>query len=143
MTTPTHWRKILVSTDFSDASLAALREARCVQQLTQAEVVLVHVTKPAFDGLRVHTGGDHHEIQTAARQQLESLAKAHFPDELVISTLVKDGQAGEVICDLARNLKADVIFIATHGVSAVKHLMLGSVVENVVRHAPCSVLVVR
>lgn len=57
--------------------------------------------------------------------------------------LVKEGRAAEMICEIARTLNVDAIFIATHGITALKHFMLGRVVENVVRQAPCSVLVVR
>lgn len=143
MNTPLHWQKILVPTDFSDDSLKAVREARRFQQLTQSEVVLVHVTVPAFEGLRIHTTDYHAEVQKAAREQLNALVATHFPDRVHVSSLVKDGGAGDVICDLARMLKIDAIFIATHGITAVRHFMLGSVAEKVVRHAPCSVLVVR
>jgi len=143
MSTPTHWKKILVPTDFSDCSLSALREARRFQQLSEAEVVLLHVTEPAFEGLRIHTGDFHIESQTAARHQLEALAIAYFGSDASVTTLVKDGSAGEVICEMARTLNADAIFTATHGITALKHFMLGSVAESVVRHAPCSVLVVR
>jgi universal stress protein A len=143
MSTPTHWKKILVPTDFSEDSLAAVREARCFQQLAQAEVVLMHVTEPAFDGLRIHTGDVHDETQKAAKQQLEALAIAHFGSAAPVTMLVKHGRAGDVICELARTVNADAIFIATHGITALKQFMLGSVAESVVRHAPCSVLVVR
>jgi len=143
MITQTHWKKILVPTDFSEDSLTALREACRFQQLFQAEVVLLHVTEPAFEGLRIHSGGIHQEALKTARQQLEALANAHLSGGAGVTSHVQEGRAGEVICEMARTLNADVIFIATHGITALKHLMLGSVVENVVRHAPCSVLVVR
>lgn len=143
MITPTHWKKILVPTDFSEDSLTALREACRFQQLCQTEVVLVHVTEPVFEGLRIHTHDLHDETQKAAKQQLEALAIAHFGSAAPVTTLVKDGRAGDVICDLARTMNPDAIFIATHGVTALKHFILGSVAESVVRHAPCSVLVVR
>lgn len=143
MSTPTHWKKILVPTDFSEDSLKALSEARRFQQLTQADVVLVHVTEPAFEGLRIHTGDLHDQLQVAARRELEALVIAHFGSTASVTTLVKDGRAGDVICELARTMNVDAIFIATHGITAMKHFMLGSVAEKVVRHAPCSVLVVR
>lgn len=143
MSTPTPWKKILVPTDFSEDSLKAVREARRFQQLTQAEVVLLHVSEPAFTGLRIHTEDIHDQMQAAARRELEALVSAHFGGSSSVTTLVKDGRAGDMICGLARTVKADAIFIATHGITAMKHFMLGSVAEKVVRHAPCSVLVVR
>jgi nucleotide-binding universal stress UspA family protein len=57
--------------------------------------------------------------------------------------LVKDGRPADVICKTAADEKADAIIIPTHGHSGLKHALLGSVAEKVVRHAPCSVLVVR
>ena len=143
MSSETRWKKILVPTDFSEDSLTALREAGRFQQLLQAEVVLLHVTEPAFEGMRIHTGDLHDQTMAAARHQLEALAITYFGSDASVSTLVKGGRAGEVICELARTVKADAIFIATHGITALKHFMLGSVAESVVRHAPCSVLVVR
>lgn len=144
MNTLTHWQKILVPTDFSEDSLRAVREAARLLQLSPVEVVLLHVTEPTFDGLRIHTG----KLQQAARQeageQLEALALAHFPTAGAhVTTLVKEGRPGEVICELAGALKMDAVIIATHGITALKHFVLGSVAEKVVRHAPCSVLVVR
>jgi nucleotide-binding universal stress UspA family protein len=143
MSTPTHWKKILVPTDFSADSLTALREAKVFQQHSQAEVVLLHVTEPAFEGLRINTKAKHDQMQMDARKELDALASAHFSRAASVTTLVQDGSAADVICELAGTLKVEVIFIATHGITALKHFMLGSVAEKVVRHAPCSVLVVR
>ncbi|HYF36540.1 MAG TPA: universal stress protein [Prosthecobacter sp.] len=143
MSTQAPWNKILVAVDFSSHSLQAVREARSFQQAAHVEVVLLHVTPPAFDGLRIHTGDFHKETQNSAREQLAALIPVHFPGSTSVSTLVKDGHPVETICDVARMLAADVIFIGTHGISAVEHYMLGSVAEKVVRHAPCRVLVVR
>lgn len=144
MSTPTHWQKILVPTDFSEDSLKSLREAARFLHLGTREVVLCHVTEPAFDGLRIHTGDAHQVARQEARQRLETLVDTHLGGHHgQVTTLVRDGRPGEEICELARSLGADVIFISTHGISALKHFVLGSVAEKVARHAPCSVLVVR
>ncbi len=120
-----------------------MREAQKFQQLTQAEVVLMHVTEPPFEGLRIQTGELQHEVKISATKRMEALVAGHFHGNPHVTTLVKEGRAGDVICDVARMQGVDVIFIATHGITALKHFMLGSVAEKVVRHAPCSVLVVR
>lgn len=143
MSMHTLWKKILVPTDFSEDSLTALREACRFHQLCQTEVVLLHVKEPAFEGLRIHSGDLHEKRHAAARHQLDALATAYFGSAESVTVLVKDGGAAEVICETALELQADAIFIATHGITALKHLTLGSVVEKVVRAAPCSVLVVR
>jgi nucleotide-binding universal stress UspA family protein len=143
MSTHTLWKKILVPTDFSEDSLTALREALRFHQLCQTEVVLLHVTDPGFEGLRIQTSDRHEKSQAGARHELEALATAYFSSGESVMTLIKKGRAADVICETALEYQVDAIFIATHGITALKHLMLGSVVENVLRQAPCSVLVVR
>lgn len=137
------WKKILVPTDFSEDSFMALPEARFFKESFGAEVVLLHVTEPAFEGLRIHTRELHHETLAQAREKLEALVKTHFADAGGVSCQLREGRAGEVICETARLAGVDAIFIASHGITALKHYLLGSVAEKVVRHAPCRVLVVR
>ena len=136
--TPPPWKKILVPVDFSDYSGKALKEARRLQQAMNAEVVVLHVTEPAFSGLRIQTEDFHLEAQNDARQRLAELINAHFPAGAAVSPLLKDGHPVEGICEAAKKISADVILLGTHGVSAVEHYLLGSVTENVVRHAPCA-----
>lgn len=133
MITANQWKKILFPTDFSEDSLKALHEAQQFQQLTQAEVVLLHVTEPAFEGLRIDTQAKHDQMQMEAREEMAALVRAHFSSDSSVTTLVQDGSAADVICELARTLNANAIFIATHGITALKHFMLGSVAEKVVR----------
>jgi len=56
---------------------------------------------------------------------------------------VRTGKAFNEINQVASELKADLIVISTHGYTGLKHTLLGSTAERVVRHAPCAVLVVR
>jgi universal stress protein A len=57
--------------------------------------------------------------------------------------LVRSGVAFDEIAKVARELKVDLIILSTHGHTGLKHVFLGSTAENVVRRAPCAVLVVR
>lgn len=135
--------KILVPVDFSERALAAVAEAAKYQRLTGAEVILLHVEEAVFDGLRIHTGAGHQQEQAAAARKLEEIRQAHFDAGQAVSTLVKDGNAPAVICEMAEKLGVDFIFLSSYGASALKHFLLGGVTDRVVRHAPCSVLVVR
>jgi nucleotide-binding universal stress UspA family protein len=56
---------------------------------------------------------------------------------------VRNGTAFDEIVRAAGSLRADLIIIATHGYTGLKHVLMGSTAERVVRHAPCPVLVVR
>ena len=57
--------------------------------------------------------------------------------------LVRYGRSFHEIAEAARTLKVDLIILSTHGYTGLKHALLGSATERVVRHAPCPVLVVR
>jgi nucleotide-binding universal stress UspA family protein len=77
-----------------------------------------------------------------ARLDLWIKQKAISPS-LVEKTLVRQGRSFHEITQAARTLKVDLIIIATHGYTGLKHALLGSTTERVVRHAPCPVLVLR
>jgi len=61
----------------------------------------------------------------------------------VVDTALENGDARSTIVDFARQWGADLIVIGSHGHKGWERLLLGSVAESVVRHATCSVLVVR
>ena len=93
------------------------------------------------------SGIDYAQLQTEMKAsgdaQLQKLAAAEVPAGLFKESLVGVGVPASEIVQAAKTLAADVIVIATHGRTGLKHVLLGSVVESVVRRAPCPVLVVR
>lgn len=143
MNTPDLWKKLIVPTDFSSCSHPALAAAAELQERSGAEVLLLHVTEPAYEGLRVQTGELHAQMKQAAEAELKKLAADHFASAAKLRWLIKEGRPADVICQVAAAEQADAIIIPTHGHSGLKHVLLGSVAEKIVRHAPCSVLVVR
>jgi nucleotide-binding universal stress UspA family protein len=60
-----------------------------------------------------------------------------------LRALLQTGAAHLAIAAAAKQVKADLIIMATHGRTGVTHLLMGSVAERVVRSAPCPVLIVR
>jgi nucleotide-binding universal stress UspA family protein len=56
---------------------------------------------------------------------------------------VRQGDPRTVIIDEAKAWSADLIVVGSHGYTGIKRLLLGSVAQSVVSHAPCSVEVVR
>ena len=58
-------------------------------------------------------------------------------------TFVGEAEADEAIVNLAKEQKASVIVVGSHGRTGLKRLLMGSVTENVIGHAPCPVLVVK
>ncbi|MBL9115875.1 MAG: universal stress protein [Verrucomicrobiaceae bacterium] len=140
----TSWQRILVPLDFSDDSITALQRARDLAETHDSNLVLLHVVEPAFQGLRIQTEASHSEAERMAQQKFQGVMNDYLSAlQDRVSVEVRDGRPGDAICRAAEDLNADLICIATHGISAIRHFMLGSVAEKVVRHAPCSVLLVR
>lgn len=136
------WSRLLLTTDFSDDSLYAWRQAAALAAVQAVELVVLHVTEPPFQGLRIHTETLHVEMERSATDRLKALVESTFGPKAEAQIHVKQGRPASVICELAKQSGTDLIVISSHGHSGLKHVLLGSVVEDVVRHAPCAVLVV-
>ncbi len=77
-----------------------------------------------------------------AEQHLAALAKQHVPADIPFQCLVRDGRVYREILSVADDIKADLIVIAAHAPS-LQDRVLGTNAASVVRHAQCSVMVVR
>jgi universal stress protein A len=131
-------QRILCPVDFSEASAAALAYAEKLTRSTGAELVLVH----AFDIPASLTYADvQNPADPAVRAQLEDLPLTSSAVKTV--RVLHAGPPGEVICWLAQHRECDLIVMGTHGRTGLKHLLLGSVAEYVMRHARCPVVTFR
>ena len=83
------------------------------------------------------------ELRQTAREQLSRLAAGLQKRRLSVRTLLGVGAAYDVIVDVAKKLKVDLIVMSTHGRTGLSHFLIGSVAERVVRSATCPVLTVR
>ena len=63
--------------------------------------------------------------------------------QLDVESVVREGYAATAIVEEAAEINADLIVIGTHGLSGIKHMLLGSIAERVVQKAPCPVLTVK
>ena len=82
-------------------------------------------------------------MRVNSERELLKLAKVNTCEEVPINTLVRVGSPAREIVEVATDLNADIIVISTHGRTGFKHVLIGSVAENVVQRAPCPVLIVR
>ena len=114
--------RILVPTDFGQASDAALAQARELATALQASLHLVHVLDDA--------------------QRADAVATS-LEAALGYETVLLSGPTARTIVEYATDRAFDLIVMGTHGRTGVAHLLLGSVAEQVVRTAPCPVLTVR
>jgi universal stress protein A len=141
------WKKILFPIDFSDGSRAALATAVNVAMEANAELVIVNVFAPPIyfvvEPISMPAGYVA-DIVTAAEEGLAAWKLEALRQGITkVSTELLRGDATQQIVVYAKENGFDLIVIGTHGRSGIKHMLLGSVTEKVVRHAPCPVLVVR
>lgn len=139
-------KTVLVPVDFSDCSRKAIDYAVAFARQFKAKLALVHVVQSYFpvpelgalDYALVEG-----QMRTAAEAELARLQKSAIPADIASSAAVVTGVSHREIVALAGKLEADLLVISTHGHTGLRHVLMGSTAEQVVRHAPCPVLVVR
>jgi nucleotide-binding universal stress UspA family protein len=135
---------ILVATDFSPCSRAAVRLAAAIARRRGVPLVLVHaVEPPSVDLFAIPAGsaGWQADLISAAEVALARDASDIRQTGIAAEGRVLLGPAGSVILDSARDNAAELIVVGTHGRRGGAHLFLGSVSESVVRSSLCPVLV--
>lgn len=140
------FKRILVPIDFSRPSLKAISYALAISRQFGADVHLLHVvdtTQYLPPTLLTLPLIPQTERNRRLMKRLKAVALKHRTNANVSALEPRTGTAYEEICVTARELKADLIVIATHGYTGYKHMFLGSTAERVVQHSSCPVLVVR
>ncbi len=141
---------ILVPTDFSDASKLACDAAAVIAARFGAKVTLVHVHD--HDALRAPANLGYsparraelaEEVHAMIEEKLADARDRCFAGCDVTAELLEDASAAHAICTHAEKIGADLIVISTHGRTGLRHLLIGSVTERVVRHASVPVLTLR
>ena len=140
-----HIGRILVPTDFSDPSRNALRYAARFAEQFGAKVTLLFVNEPVMypDFAYYPLTMENDQVIKIAKAKLTTLGNKEIGAKHIEEILVRNGNPFHEITEAARTLKMDLIIISTHGYTGLKHALLGSTAERVVRHAPCPVLTVR
>jgi nucleotide-binding universal stress UspA family protein len=149
-------RKILCSTDLTAASEDAVRAAVNLAKQLGAPLVLLHVVEPAYYSRAMFapftpadqeflTGIARREQEAAIRLMNDQVAALNPPggDAVQVETTVRRGVPSDVIVEACRELNVDLLVVGTHARSGIRHALLGSVAERLVRTAPCKVLVAR
>jgi nucleotide-binding universal stress UspA family protein len=138
---------IVVCTDFSSCSELALQRAADITRRDETRVLLVHVFDPKKGpALREPAPGDRQAWDEDSMHQLKEARHryfGHLPDSDVQYDAIANAHPSIEICRIARESKANLIVLGSHGRTGILRRLLGSVAEATVRHAPCSVFVVR
>jgi nucleotide-binding universal stress UspA family protein len=136
---------ILVATDLSECAEQALDYAVALAGKLEAKIHLLSVIGiPSMGIPEVGVAVTNTLIESTVHTQQAGL------DKLVsrrasanIETLLRTGDARDLIIDVAREIGADLIVMGTHGRRGVRRALIGSIAESVVRTAPCPVLTIR
>jgi nucleotide-binding universal stress UspA family protein len=139
---------IVFPTDFSDTSKGALSLAIKMAGTMDAVLHCLYVVEEPqiystldMGAVAIPTTG---ELVESAEARMKSFVKANLGDSPQgYKSKVVVGHAATEIVDYAKQVKADMIVMTTHGYSGLKHVLLGSTTEDVLRHAACPVLSVR
>lgn len=142
-------QNILLATDFSEPSAAALEYAKALAKAFGARIHVLHV----LEDLAAHAWttevyvaalpGVHDEMEKQARERLDAVFTPEERTGYNVRTELRTGSPFVEVVRYAREENIDLIIMGTHGRGPIAHMLLGSVAERVVRKASCPVLTVR
>jgi universal stress protein A len=136
------FKAILSPVQFDDNSMAALTVAKALALTYGATVHVLYVVPIILvpgEGYIVYSL---EEQELNAKKALAEMAQQHLSG-VNYKILTKIGEIAKSVLDVAHEIRADLIVMATHGRTGIPHFFLGSVAEKVVREAQCPVLTVR
>lgn len=135
-------KTVVVPVDFSDETEAAVR-AGLERVENPSGLHVLHVVFPL--DVRTHRTlpeeASDRSREEAAQEHLVKLLERLGAAGAIAKVVV--GDAGLETADYAKRVNADLIVVPSHGYHGVKRLLLGSTTERIIRHAQCSVLVLR
>ncbi len=143
--------RILVPVDYLDHCRAALEFAGGLAQSLGAAIDVLHVwERPSFvpENLAVAEPGQAARslvemIQEGAEREMTAfLQRAKLPESVRVERHLSSGEPTHAILEFITKHRPDLIVMSTHGRTAVRHLLMGSVTERVVRLSPVPVLTV-
>jgi len=139
-------RTILVPVDFSVPSRAALDYAIRLARDYGGSLVVLHVLDPLLAAGRLDSARLR-QLKSSSRgeaaKKLRALSRELVQSGVRTELFLRNGPATDTIVAFAIAMKTDLIIMGSQGRTGLSRLLIGSVAERVVRHAPCPVLVVR
>jgi nucleotide-binding universal stress UspA family protein len=140
--------RILVATDNSDLAPRVYVEAARLASALRGELVFGHIADPAeYEAIRQEVAMplDHYFENLRAdirRAFILATGRAETTPPPRVEVRLRDGSVAHDLIDLAGRVRANLIVIGTHGRTGLRRVLLGSVAEEVLRHAQCPVVVV-
>jgi len=136
--------KILCPIDFEEHTLAALEIACDLAEERGATIHLLHVARIPSEDMDVPLPfGLNPRWERSARAALQLIGRERLEGKVAYEIHVISGIADAGVVRFADQLGADLVVMATHGRKGLRHFVLGSVAEHVMREANCPVITVR
>ena len=133
------FRRILVTTDFSEGTPDALTHAFSVAQENESQVTLLHVLNDVSTEL---SGKYHDSLIGGVHKQLNDMIPAEARNWCDIETRVETGVPYRIILRTIEDQKIDLLVMNIHGKGMLDRALLGSTAERVVRAASCPVMLI-
>jgi nucleotide-binding universal stress UspA family protein len=130
------YQRILVPLKLTDTDQAVLEHAASLARLTGGTLILCYVA-------HTHSRDASTTLQDRARGELNEHAREFREQGLKADVVIEPGEPAEGILRVAHAVDADLIIMASHGHSQVRHFLLGSVTEEIARRVTIPVLLVR
>jgi nucleotide-binding universal stress UspA family protein len=136
------WEKIVCATDGSAYGKVVADRAAAIAKIYGAELKIISATDLPLEycAEAPEVAAD---LVNKARGYVEAAREQIVQEGLQAECFVREGEAHKAIIDLAKEQKAQMIIVGSHGKSGLKRLLMGSVAERVLSHASCPVLVVK
>ncbi len=139
---------IVVPIDFSAHSLKAVEYATDLAQTFNSRLHFLHVIEqeihPSFYAAGVTSIFEiDHDLKERVVENMQEFVEDFLDESMTTEYVVREGKAHREIVEFAKEKGMDLIVIATHGLSGLEYLLLGSTTEKVVRWATCPVLTVK
>lgn len=136
------WQNLLLATDGSKHSEKAAARAAAIAKSNGTELNIVSATDFVCE-LYAQAPEVGEQLIDKARKNLDASKKQADLEGLNTECFVREGEAYKAIIDLAKEKGTEMIVIGSHGKTGLKRLLMGSVVEKVIGHSHCPVLVVK
>jgi universal stress protein A len=139
------WQRILTATDFSPLGNQAVEYAHALAEELGAELHVLHIARDVSDVALKHGPTGVLDPATEPAQGQDWLQQVLGESRTIrrVETIQVGHNVAEKIIHYAQTNGIHLIIMATHGRTGLAHFWLGSITEDVVRSAPCPVLVIR
>ena len=141
-------KTILAAIDFSKATASVIDAAAALATAVDARIVLLHVVQPLIINSDYGIALDKFHDTIASSEKYATTHLARLRDDLKargipqVKTVQISGPAQNGILEQAKNHTADFIVMGSHGHTAIYDLLIGSTTQQVLRKAPCPVMIV-